>query len=314
MESYFTSRIVNPKKLYSEIPNIFKYQKIEYYFNPISVKMKYKIILLTFFIPFLGICQSKPYYKQTITAYEIKKKDTISKKVMVTHLDSIRKIITTENNILNAISASVYKRDKTHSIIEVNTDRLYISTDINSKGDTIGKVIYVYDEKKNRTENYQILNGDTLNGQKRSYNKSGKYTKLYNKYKDSHKYYLSNKWKYDSNGNTLKSQTYDQNGKLVGIEKFKNIYKKDEFISTRSESLNGKEFIIKSKEIKKGNVRTIYFYYNSFGFNYGIKINHVSGGYSIEEEDSEGNMKELRIYDNQNNMTAFVKNVEVKFD
>jgi hypothetical protein len=189
---------------------------------------------------------------------------------------------------------------------------MYISTDINSKGDTIGKVIYVYDEKKNRTENYQIRNGDTLNGQKRSYNKSGKYTKLYNKYKDSHKYYLSNKWKYDSNGNTLKSKTYDQNGKLMGIEKFKNIYKKDEFISTRSESLNGKEFIIKSKEIKKGNVRTIYFYYNSFGFNYGIKINHVSGGYSIEEEDSVGNMKELRIYDNQNNMTAFVKNVEVK--
>jgi hypothetical protein len=51
-------------------------------------------------------------------------------------------------HILNAISASGYKRDKTHSIIEVNTERLYISSDINSKGDTIGKIIYVYDEKK----------------------------------------------------------------------------------------------------------------------------------------------------------------------
>ena len=187
--------------------------------------MKIKFLLLLI-IPLFVEGQSKPFYKQTITAYEINKNDTINKKILVTYLDSLRKIITTENNILNSISGSKSKSNKTHSVIEVDTDRLYISTDIDEKGDTIGKLIYVYDDKKNRTENYQIRNGDTINGQKRIYNQSGKYTKLYNKHKDSHKYYLSMEWAYDSEGNEIEQKTYNELGKLVGYNKYENVYKK----------------------------------------------------------------------------------------
>jgi hypothetical protein len=97
--------------------------------------MKIKFLLLI--IPFFAISQSTPFYKLTTTAYEINKKDTINKKIFVTFLDSLRKIITTENNISNAISANKSKSSKTFSVIKVDTDRLYISADIDEKGDTI---------------------------------------------------------------------------------------------------------------------------------------------------------------------------------
>lgn len=271
--------------------------------------MKIKFLLIILF-PLFAISQSKPYYKQITTAYEINKKDTINKKIFVTYLDSLRKVITTENNISNALSGSKSKSDKTHSIIEVDTDRLYISADINEKGDTIGKLIYVYDEKKNRTENYQIRNGDTITGQKRVYNESGKYTKLYNKHKESHKYFLSMEWEYDSNGNTTQCKTYNETGKLVGFDKYENVYKKNEFITTKSSYSNDKGFVKKFKEIKKDNITTTYFYSTSVGYNYGIKISNIEGGMRIKVDDERGNLKELNLFDNNKNLIVYVKNSE----
>lgn len=273
------------------------------------MKIKFLLLLL---IPLFVIGQSKPYYKQTITAYEINKNDTINKKILVTYLDSLRKVITTENNILNAISGSKSKSNKTHSVIEVNTDSLYISTDIDEKGDTIGKLIYVYDDRKNRTENYQIRNGDTINGQKRLYNESGKYTKLYNKQKESHKYFLSMEWEYDTNGNTTQCKTYNEIGKLVGFDKYENVYKKNEFITTKSSYSNDKGFVKKFKEIKKNNITTTYFYSNSVGYNYGLKLSNVDGGMRIQEDDENGNMKELKMFDDNKNLIVYIKNSEIK--
>jgi hypothetical protein len=273
--------------------------------------MKFKFLLILLF-PLFAISQSKPYYKQITTAYEINKKDTINKKIFVTYLDSLRKIITTENNISNAISGNKSKSDKTHSIIEVDTDKLYISTDIDEKGDTIGRLIYVYDDKKNRTENYQIRNGDTINGQKRVYNESGKYTKLYNKQKESHMYFLSMEWEYDTNGNITECKTYNQTGKLIGLDKYENVYKKNEFITTKSSYVNDKGFVKKMKEIKKDNITTTYFYSNSVGYNYGVKISNIDGGMRIQEDDEKGNMKELKILDDNKNLIVYVRNSEIK--
>ncbi|PRZ20106.1 hypothetical protein [Flavobacterium granuli] len=272
--------------------------------------MKIKFLLLL--MPLFAISQSKPYYKQTITAYEINKKDTINKKILVSYLDSLRKIITTENNISNAISGSILKSGKTHSVIEVDTDRLYVSADIDQKGDTIGKLIYVYDEKKNRTENYQIRKADTINGQKRLYNESGKCTKLYNRRKVGHKYFLSTEWDYDSNGNTTQCKTYNESGALVGFDRYENVYKKNEFITTKYSYSNHKGFVKELKEIKKDSITTTYFYSNSVGYNYGIKISNVDGGMRIQEEDENGNMKELKIFDSNGNLIVYVKNSEIR--
>jgi hypothetical protein len=273
------------------------------------MKIKFLLILL---LPLFATSQSKPYYKQITTAYEINKKDTINKKMFVTYLDSLRKVITTENNILNAISGRKSQSNITHSIIEVDTDRLYISADINEKGDTIEKLIYVYDEKKNRTENYQIRNGDTINGQKRIYNANGKYTKLYDKHKENHKYFLSTEWEYDSNGNTAQIKTYSKFGKLQRFDKYENVYKKNEFITTIFSNVNDEGFVKKMKKIKKGNVTTTYFYTDSIGYNYGLKISNVNGGMRVQEDDEKGNMKELKIYDDNKSLVVYVRNSEIK--
>lgn len=272
--------------------------------------MKTYFLLILFLSSLFAISQNKPFYKHTTTAYEISKKDTINKKILVTYLDNLRKIISTENNISNAISGSKAHTNKTHSVIDVDTDKLYILSEIDSKGDTIGKLIYVYDDKKNRIENYQIRNGDTINGQKRVFNESGKCTKLFNKHEDSHKYYLSMEWEYDSKGNEIEQKIFNEYGKLVGYNKYENVYKKNETVSTKFSYLNSKGFIKRHKEVKSGNTTTTYFYENRVGYNYGIKITNVDGGMKIEKRDKYDNLQELKIFDDKKNLTIYVKNTE----
>lgn len=273
--------------------------------------MKTKLLLF-FLFPLFVVGQNKPFYKQTLTAYEIKKNDTINKKVLVTYLDSLRKIISTENNISNSISGSKSTINKTHSIIEVDTDNLYISADVNENGETVGKLIYVYDDKKNRIENYQIRNGDTINGQKRVYNESGKCTKLFNRYNDNYKYFLRMEWDYDSQGNEVEHKTYNESGKLVNYSKYENVYNENEIITTKFSYVNEKGFVKKEKEIKRGSTTTTYYYENIVRYNYGIKITIVNGGVRIEERDKDDCLKELKIFDEERNLTIYVKNTEIR--
>lgn len=277
--------------------------------------MKQNIFLLTLLLSSIVVkSQSKPFFKQTTLAFEISKNDTINKKQFVTYLDSLRNVITTENNIINAVSASKSESNKSHSIIEVDTDRLYISADIDKKGDTIGKMIYVYDDKKNRTENYQIRNGDTINGQKRIYNKDGNYTKLYNKHREGHKYFLSMEWEYDSKGNMSQCKSYNALGDLIGFDKYENVYKDKQITTTTLSYTNGKGFVKISKKIKIDNITTTYFYRNSIAYNYGIKLTQIDGGMRIEEKDQKGNLKELKQFDDKNNLIAYVKCEEVQIE
>ena len=274
--------------------------------------MKYKLFLFITCIACFANAQPKPFYKQTITAYEFNKKDTINKKVMVTLLDSLRKIITTENNIQNAISGAKGNPQKSHAVIEVDNDRLYISADIDEKGDTISKLIYVYDEKKNRIANYQIKNRDTINGQKRVYDESGKDIRLYNKQKDSHKYFLRMEWEYDANGDMTGAKTYNEAGQLVGLDEYENKRRNDELTVIKSSHVNGKGMVKQNKDVKKGNVTTSYFYANTTGYNYGIKIIHMDGGMSIKAVDGDGCFKELQLFDDRKNLIAHVTSVESK--
>jgi hypothetical protein len=170
----------------------------------------------------------------------------------------------------------------------------------------------VYDEKKNRTENYQILKGDTLNRQKRIYNEFGKCTKLYNKQKKAHKYFLSTETEYDFKGNITQCKTYNESGKLVDFDKYDNVYKRNKFTTTISSYSNNKGFVKKLKKIEKSHITTTYFYSNSVGYNYGLKISIVDGGMSIQEDDDIGNMKELKIFDDNKNLIVYIRNSEIK--
>lgn len=271
-----------------------------------------QIYLLLFLLPLLSMSQSKPYFKETIEAYELNKGDTINRKVLVTYLDSKRNVITTENNASNAISGSKSKSTKMTSIKEADTDKLYILTDIDEKGDTISKTIKIFDDRKNVIENYQVRYGDTINRQKRTYNELGKYTKLFNKQKQGNNYYLNIEWEYDEKGNTLQCKTYSEEGKLVGLDKYENIYKDNEFITTKSSYYNGKGFVKIFRETKNGAVTTTNFYTNRTGYNYGIKISQVDGGMSIQENNEEGYMNDLKIFDKKRNLMVHVRKSEIK--
>lgn len=277
-----------------------------------------KFLLTLFFLTnsFFLIGQQKKFFKQTIRAYELNQKDTINKKVLVTYLDSLRNVITTEDNIANSISGhkkNSSEKEKTFSVIETKTDRLYISAEINTKGDTIEKLIYVYDEKGNRTENYQIRNGDTINGQKRLFDSLGNNTKLYNRNKDNLKYFLRMEWKYDEKANIVECKTFNEKSQLIGLDKYENNYKSNgEIIITKLSHKNGSGFVKQFKQITNKNITTTYYYHNQTGFNYGIKLKSIDGGYKIEEDDENGNLKELKLYDDNNKLIAYVIKTEEK--
>ena len=148
--------------------------------------MKKILLFYLTFISLTAFSQNKAFYKQTTFAYEINKKDTIKKVVHVTFLDSLRNILKAEENDINLKSGDKIKSDIITLFIKKNNGKLHIQADINEKGDTINKIIYKHDDRGNRIESYQILYGDTINGQKRIYNESNLNTKLFNKIKSLH--------------------------------------------------------------------------------------------------------------------------------
>lgn len=273
--------------------------------------MKNFLLLFILTIPFYAISQKKPFYKRTLVAYEMNKQDTINKKVMITYLDSLKNVISTENNISNEISEAKTNPEKILSIIEVDSDSLFISAELDKNGNIINKLVRIFDANKNNIENYQIRNGDTLNWQKRQYNEFGKYTKLFNKQKKGNEFLLTMEWSYDQKGSEIEEKTYNDSGKLIEFNKNEVEYKKNEIVSTKFLYVNGKGFIKRQKEIQSGNIRKTYFFENKSGFNYGLKIVYVNGGMRIEERDEANNLKEIKIFDSDKNLTIHIKNTEV---
>lgn len=274
--------------------------------------MHHKILFLILLFPLLALSQTKPHFKRTITAYEINKKDTIKKNVLVTYLDSLKAVITSEDNISNAIAGNTSTKDKTYSVDLVDTDQLYISATVNQKGDTLNKIVYKFNDQKQQTEYYQIHHGDTLNGQKRVYDAKGNNTQLLNRIKETGVYFLRMEWEYDLKNNSTQTKTYNEAGQLIGLDKYANVYKNDEVIVTKSSYNNAKGYVKQYKEIIKGPHTTTYYYYSGTGFNYGITISHVAGGMRVEEKDADGNLKVLKYFDDKKHLTVLVVQEETK--
>lgn len=271
--------------------------------------MKKKIILFVLLSSLISFSQNKAFYKQTTFAYEINKKDTIKKVVNVTFLDSLRNILKAEKNDINLKSGDKIKSDIITTFIKKNNGKLHIQADINTKGDTINKIIYKHDDRGNRTESYQILNGDTINGQKRIYNESNLNTKLFNKINNSPEYYLSTEWVYDHKGNYTESKTYNEKNQLIAIDRYENTYEDNDKTTTIHYSRNND---IKLKIVKEKNKSTLYFYKNSIGYNYGIQIIHLKGGYEIQLNNDSDDIIERRTYDPNHNLTALMFKKEEK--
>lgn len=83
-----------------------------------------------------------------------------------------------------ATLAAVVNETHKKRVTEVQTDRLKIYADIDDKGDTTSKIIFKYDDQGNRTEYYQVLRGDTVVRQRRTYDQQGNNLTLIN-YEDA---------------------------------------------------------------------------------------------------------------------------------
>lgn len=270
---------------------------------------KISILLFVLFSSLFSFSQNKAFYKQTTFAYEINKKDTIKKVVHITFLDSLRNLLKAEENDINLISGDKIKSDIITSFIKKNNGKLHIQADINTKGDTINKIIYKHDDRGNQIESYQILYGDTINGQKRIYNESNLNTKLFNKINNSSEYYLSAEWVYDHKGNYTESKRYNEKNQLIAIDRYENTYEENGKITIIQYSGSSN---IELKIVKEKNKSTLYFYKNSIGYNYGIQIKHLKGGYEIQLNNDSDDIIERRTYDPDNNLTALMFKKEEK--
>ncbi len=265
--------------------------------------MKSATSVLMFLFTMTCMSQTIPentYYVKKVISTEYNNGDTINNRVVYTFFDSTKNVLTNENTLESALN----KGAKT--VVIHNSKQKNIRAHISPKGDTTSLTIYLYDKNGNRTHNVQIGNGDTLNAQKRVYDEAGNCIKLFNK--DTNDYYLSMEWKYDSHNNYTESKTYNNKNQLIELKKYQNKYSSNgKKVSINVSTYeNGRGFVKYYKSVKKGNIKKTYLYYNQIGYNYGILLKTVDGGYRIEEFFEDENLKRLELYDKNKNLTASV--------
>ncbi len=241
--------------------------------------MKYLLTSITIIISFTCFLQSKPpkgavYVKTTIsTQYE--GIDTIVNKVLHTYYDSIKKVISNENTLESALDSK-----PSTSMVISRTDKKYVSALLNNAGDTTAMTIYLYDEKGNRTHNYQIINGDTVGSQRRVYDEFGNSIRLYSKQFFSSEMYLDIEWEYDKHNNCILRKDFDAFDMLIDVTKYINDYDETEELKTVNTFIktNRRKFKMKSRAEYSKNKIITYYFYDSVGYNYGIQLTTSNGG------------------------------------
>jgi len=234
---------------------------------------------------------------KTILSTVYKKKDTLEHRKLVTYYDENWNVL----HNTNTLSSALDKGSKTVTLID--TDKKYVSAIITSEKDTLDYIVYLYDDKGNRTNYYQIRKGDTLNDQKRTYDEFGNNTKLYNKKNGN--YYLSFEANYNKHGEVTQRHWYNVNQDIIKIEKF--IYSDDgktkKYFKTNNK---GKlELQTETQEIAHRVTKKTY-HTEAGGINYGITIIKKKGYYSITENDEKDHLKRLEIFDKKGKLTTSV--------
>jgi hypothetical protein len=269
--------------------------------------MKYLLTSITIIISFTCFIKSKPpkgavYVKTTIsTQYE--DVDTLVNKVLYTYYDSIKEVISNENTLESALDSK-----PSTSMVISRTGRKYVSALLTNSGDTTAMTIYLYDEKGNRTHNYQIMNGDTIGSQRRVYDEFGNSIRLYSKQYFSSEMYLDIEWEYDKHNNCIYKKDYDEFNNVV--EETKHVHLYDDFgelktVNTFTKT-NKRKFKTKSKAEYSKNKIITYYFYDSVGYNYGIQLTTVNGGYCIETRFDNGSLKSLEKFDKKGNLLCSV--------
>lgn len=269
--------------------------------------MKYLLTFTILLISFTCFVQSKfpkgAVYVKTTTSTQYDGVDTLVNKVLYTYYDSMKNVLTNENTLESALDS----KPSTSTVIS-RTDKKYVSALLTNSGDTTAMTVYLYDDKGNRTHNYQIINGDTIGSQRRVYDELGNSIRLYSKQYFSSEMYLDIEWEYDKHNNCIYKKDYDEFNNVVEETKHVYLYDDSEELKTVNTftKTNKRKFKTKSKaDYSKNKVVTDYFY-DSVGYNYGIQLTTVNGGYCIENRFDNGSLKSLEKFDKKGNLLCSV--------
>jgi hypothetical protein len=167
--------------------------------------------------------------------------------------------------------------------------------DINQNGDTAFRQIFKHTQDGRIIENYQIKykTGDTLVKQKWIKDHQGKDSVLYTAGK------LMIQWFYDSEGNLIRKKV-----DIGNIHQDENYTAKKQNDCTITYNNNGKKKEIISKQCISGNVKTNYYFKNSTGYLFGIKLIHSEGSKRIETKNEKGLVTEIVYMDAKDHVTA----------
>lgn len=221
--------------------------------------------------------------------------DTLEYNRAITYYDSLWHVLTSTNTIGSTLS----KGTTTVTVINTPTKKQY--SDINSNGDTTSSIIYLYNERGNRTEYYQIRNGDTINKQKRTFDDLGNNITLWNYGKSG--YFLKFEVEYDDSNNVTKRTYYDENGQNTETITTKRNYKKGT-IKSYKKTPGSPATQISDVRIKDG-ISTSKHLQEVEGINYGITLKRELGGYTESKMDGE-NLVWLKIYNAKGELTTSV--------
>jgi len=265
--------------------------------------MQLKIISLLFLVSvFTCISYSQEIpenakHKKIIRSTVYSGQDTVDFRESITYYDSAWKELTNTNTLSAALD------NGSKSVVLINTPLKHVSADIKPNGDTLDYIVFLFDEKGNRTHYFQIRNGDTLNNQKREYDENGNNTKLFNS--ENGKYFLRFTASYNSKNEVTNRETFNSRGKLVKLERYDryNDGKTTKYFTSDQKGI----MILRTKtvEVEKNYFKTTY-YEDSEGINYGIILKHENGGYSLTRNSENNNLISLEIYNKKKKMTTSV--------
>jgi len=239
----------------------------------------------------------KTKHVKTINVTVYKKKDTVQHKKLYTYYDEDWNMLTNTNNISSALD------EGTKRVTIVDTDREFKQAVVNADKDTVDYIVYLYDENKNRTHYYQIRKGDTLNDQKRTYDKHGNNIQLFNK-KDG-AYFLRYEAEFNEDNKQTFTRWYNPKGQLTKITemqyskdgKTKSYYKSNQF---------GKMELQKVTTEIAPHTFKINYHKDAIGVNYGIRLVRKRKYHAIEEYDEDDRLKKMEIFDKRKRLTTSI--------
>ena len=218
--------------------------------------------------------------------------DTIAKEVKSRYIldefgNSLEYIKYAQDGSINKSSKSYYQ----------DNGKTTIDTTFRDTGEIQSVKVYTKDLDKNTITYSQIKPpNDTLITQIRYRNKKDKDSVVIST--KGSKTYLSNKWEYNKDGDLEKTTAYRPDGSIWKLEKIK--YRNDGKCTLYFDEKGRK----KTKICRDNGEKIIFFYEDSVGYLYGIKLTSKNKGKRVAKRDEKGLVKAVQYLDKKGNIDS----------